>query len=527
MVRETCLVFIFMFLVMPPASQAGTTAREDTIAVAQSNDEFTKLRNAAELGDADAMYALGDNYYYGEGVAEDSDKATEWYSKAIESYSKAAKNEGSSNAMFKLGQMYYWGEGVTEDVNTALEWYHKAAQAGNSEAMYELGDIHYDGENVEQDYEKALKWFHKAAEKGNSDAVYKIGLMHETGKGVEKDYIEAKEWYKEAIELGDNDAKIRIAIIFLKKYYKIALWGFLGVLIVGGFVFGHEKKALVDNTKTFEIADELREWTLAVTIRRYVGGLFTYIIYWLTLWGSMSRVIGASLSPDKAKEQVEIGAIKSVWEYGWGDHYIGFLISFCFVTYCSAVLSGATAKKKGALVASMANLPVIIFMLLACWFSYFVAEKIDIESPIAWKIIMPLSIVGSIYFSIIGGHAGKVVQESDFEENTIFGIKPFHWSWLWLICSIYIQGIFHALAPVIKWSWEEGYGPGIFQMLLLLIYGYPMYLMYQILSGEILARKNVLIRIISFIGIYLGGLIAAVLFELLRFGLSRLISNMF
>ena len=166
-------------------------------------------------------------------------------------------------------------------------------------------------------------------------------------------------------------------------------------------------------------------------------------------------------------------------------------------------------------------------MLLVCCFFYFASIDIDVESPIAWKIVLPLSIAGSIYFSILGGYTGKGVQESDFKENSILGIRPFHWSWLWLISSLYIQGIIYALIPIIKWSWDDGYGPGIFQILSLLIYGYPMYLMYQILSGELLARKNRVIRIVSFIGIYLGGIIAALLFDLIRFGLYKLLSYIF
>jgi len=562
MARETSIVFAFLVLVIPFAKQAETTAQEGTLSSTQRNDEIIQLRNAAELGDANAMFKLGEVYFYGDGVAddanvavewyceaakagqtdamyelgtlyelgwgviEDANEAAKWYGNAIASYAKNAET-GNSDAMFKLGEMYDLGMGVTQDANTALEWYHKASDAGNTEAMYELGDAYYFGERVEQDYVKALEWFQKAAEDGSSDAMYKVGLMYETGKGVNKDYEQAKGWYKEAIELGDNGAKMQIAIIYLKKYYKISLWGFLTVLVAGGFIYGHKKKILVEDTKTFKIANDLRDWTLGMTVRRYVGALFVYLIYWLTLWESMTKVVGVALSPDKARDLVEIGTIESVWEYGWGDHYIWFLISFCFVTFCCAALAGATAKKKGTLVSSIANLPVIIFMLLVCWFFYIDAVDIDVESPIAWKIILPLSIAGSIYFSALGGHIGKEVQESDFKENSILGIRPFHWSWLWFIGYIYLVGIFYALIPIIKWSWDDGYGPGVFQILSLFIYGYSIYLMYQILSGEILARKNVSIRIVSFIGIYLGGLIAAFLFELLLFGLGKLISYIF
>ncbi len=491
-----------------------------------SNEAVKWFTRAAEQGKSYAQYSLGLMYYYGDEIPQDYNEAIKWFSKAAEL--------GDANSMFKLGEIYSYGEGVAEDSNIAVEWYLEAAQAGNVEAMYELGDRFNFGRGVTEDANKAAEWYGKAielyrrdADAGDKDAMYKIGFMYETGRGVDKNYEEARNWYKKAIELGGHEANKRLVVIFAKKYYKIALWGFLTVLVAGGFVYGHEKRTSVEDTMIFQVANELRDWTLWMNVKRYAGALFLYFIYWLILWGSMTKVIGATLSPDKARKLVEIGEIESVWEYGWGDHYIWFLISFCFVTFCSAVLAGATAKKKGVLVASIANLPLIIFMLLTCWVFYTNAIGINVESPIAWKIILPLSIAGSIYFSILGGYAGEEAQESDFKENSILGIRPLHWSWLWLISPLYIQGIVYALVPIIKWSWQGNYMPSIFQILCLFIYGYPMYLMYQILSGEILARKNVLIKIVSFIGVYLGGLTAAFLFDLMRLGLFKLISRIF
>jgi hypothetical protein len=431
---------------------------------------------------------------------------------------------GDAEAMFELGQRYDYGLGVDKDSKMALEWYSKAAEAGNPEAMFEIANIYYDGDYVEQDYAKALEWFQKAAEDEHSDAMYNLGLMYETGRGVEKDYAQANYWYSKAVELGDEKAKMRTAFILIKKFYKIVLSFFLAILLVGGFLFGREKSVLDDDSITFEIADEPSSWSLLKTVRRYVGALFIYLIYWLTLWGSMVRVVGASLSPEKAQELVEDGQIGSVWEYGWGDHYIWFLIAFCFVTYCCAALAGATAKKKGALVASLANLPIVIFCLVFCWLFYIDALGITVESPVAWKIVGPLTIVGSIYFSILGGYSGKEFQEKEFGDNTILGIRPFHWLWVWLFSSIYIQEIVHAAIPLLSWS--EGVASFI-HVLRLLICVYPIFLMYQILSGEILARKNVFIRIIAFIGIYVGGIIASVLFQLLLYGIGKVLSSIF
>lgn len=483
---------------------------------------FDSYNRDAQSGSSDAMYRLGDMYYYGWGTTEDTNEAIIWYTKAA--------NAGDSDAMYELGETFRYGWGVAEDPNKADKWYMKAfnsyhedAKAGNSDAAQKIAEMYENGEGVTKDNSKALEWYSKAAEYGNSEAMCRIGLMYENGKGVGKDYRRAKSWYKKAIELGDDEANMRLVVIFVKEYYKFVLWGFLTILVAGGLVYGYEKTALAEDTKTFEITNEQRGWTLGMTVRRYVGALSIYLIYWLILWGAIRQVVGTTLSPEKAAEQKERGIIESVWEYGWGDHYIWFLITFCLVTFCSGALAGATAKKRGALVASVANLPVIVFTSFFCWIFFIGALSVDVESPMAWKIILLLSILGSILFSLYGGHAGEYCQNQEFSRSTILGIRPFHWSWLWIISSPYIRGIAYALIPVINWDFEENYGAFIF---CLLIYGYPMYLMYQILAGEILAKKRSLVKIVSFIGIYLGGLIAALLFELLLFGLFKLISRL-
>jgi len=521
---------------------------------------------AAEAGSSRAMLLLAEMYEEGNGVSKDDEKSEEWHQKAFDSYNRDAE-AGSSNAMYRLGDMYYYGWGVTEDANEAIIWYTKAANAGDSDAMYELGDtfrygwdvaedpnkadewymkafnsyhkdveagnseaalkvaeMYENGKGVTRDDSKALEWYSKAAEYGNNDAMRRIGLMYENGKGVEKDYEQAKSWYKKAIELGNDEANMRLVVINVKEYYKFILWGFLTIFVVGGFIYGYQKRTLDEETIICEITDEPRNWTLGMTIRRYVGALFIYLIYWLILWGPIRQVAGARLSPEEARDLVDSGIIGSTFEYGWGDHYIWFLITFCCVTFCSGALAGATAKKRGAVVASIANLPVIVFTSFFCWLFFIGAFGLNVESPMAWKIIIPLSILGSILFSMYGGLIGEDYQNQEFSHRTILGIRPFHWSWLWIISAPYIRGIAYALIPVINWDFEGNYGAFIFH---LLIYGYPIYLMYQILAGEMLTERRRLVKILSFIGIYFGGLIAAVLFELLLFGLFKLISYIF
>lgn len=182
----------------------------------------------------------------------------------------------------------------------------------------------------------------------------------------------------------------------------------------------------------------LSKW---IVVRCYIGAFFIYIIYWGTLFGAIRNVAGATFSPKEAGELVEEGVIDSIWEYGWGDHYILFLIAFCFVTFCCAVLAGATAKKKGAIVASIANLPIIVLASVLCYFLYVGTTNVDIKSPITWKVILPLSIFGSMFFSIIGGSVGEKWQNNMFKINTILGIRPLHWWWLIFPLNLVVQAL--------------------------------------------------------------------------------------
>lgn len=472
--RTSCLILVCLILTIPYVIEAEVTPQEvkETEQLIPIEDEIIQFRNSAELGDANAMFKLGEIYSYGEGVTEDANIAVEWYLKAAQ--------VGNAEAMYKLGDMYYFGEGVNEDTNEAIIWYTKAANAGHSKAMYELGDTYYygwgvqedsnkadewyskafrtyckdaetgdsyamqqvakmyeNGEGVTKDYTQALQWYSKAAEAGNIDAMYRIGLMYENGKGVSKDYEQAKNWYRKAIESGDNEANLRLVVIYMKEYYKVVLWGFLAVFIVGGFIYAIERKQTDEDVKLLDIDKRPRKWGFWITIRRYVGGFFIYLLYWLTLWGAFTRVVGATLSGHHASELVEEGAIESIWDYGWGNHYIWFLFIFCFVTYCSAVLAGATAKKKGVVVAVIANLPVVVFSSLACILLY--VSQIKVESSIAWKVVLPVSILGSIFFSVVGGSAGERWQNNTFSSKTIFGIRPLHWWWLIFPLNLVIQ----------------------------------------------------------------------------------------
>jgi uncharacterized caspase-like protein len=74
---------------------------------------------AAEAGDAEAQYYVGEIYEKGLGTEPDYAKAAEWYRRSAE--------QGYARAQTNLGFLYEQGLGVEADPRQALEWYRQAS----------------------------------------------------------------------------------------------------------------------------------------------------------------------------------------------------------------------------------------------------------------------------------------------------------------------------------------------------------------------------------------------------------------
>ena len=62
------------------------------------------------------------------------------HKKAIEWYEKAAE-QGDAEAQYNLGNMYYHGHGVDVNHKKAVEWFKKAAEQGHRRAQIVLRTI--------------------------------------------------------------------------------------------------------------------------------------------------------------------------------------------------------------------------------------------------------------------------------------------------------------------------------------------------------------------------------------------------
>jgi hypothetical protein len=98
---------------------------------AERTDAITQYRKAAEQGDAEAQYNLGEAYYEGDGGSQDYAQAVMWWLKAAE--------QGWAAAQYQLGCAYSAGEGVPKDYVKAHMWFSlesECAYAGGSRTFF-------------------------------------------------------------------------------------------------------------------------------------------------------------------------------------------------------------------------------------------------------------------------------------------------------------------------------------------------------------------------------------------------------
>ena len=229
----------FLIQVKPPLDRSGMKILR--IPMRSSNDEDERInqyREAAEAGDADAQFELGEVYASRSGETN-TVEAIKWYKKAAEqghakahyklgvsyaeltghrqesqdSYRRAAEM-GVPEAQLWLGH-YYEIISRTRNHEEAEKWYRKAAEQGNAEAQRALGVFYLLGTNGEvRDKEESFKWFQKAAEQGDARGRAWLGRCFADGIGVAKNDLEALKWFRLAAEQGERGAQYSLG-----KYY--------------------------------------------------------------------------------------------------------------------------------------------------------------------------------------------------------------------------------------------------------------------------------------------------------------------
>ena len=153
---------------------------------------ISRIRNAAEKGDAEAQNKLGLLLDGGAFGKQDYAQAAVWY--------RRGADQGSAKAQFNLASLYYNGQGVPKDHVMAATWYHRAAEQGDPDSQVRLGGLYRDGKGVTKDIAQTLYWYRRAADGGHAPAQNLLAVLYANGQEVQQDYEQAAQWYRKAAD---------------------------------------------------------------------------------------------------------------------------------------------------------------------------------------------------------------------------------------------------------------------------------------------------------------------------------------
>jgi len=215
-----------------------------------NEDTLENIMKAAEQGDANASYKLGQHYLNGED--RDYKKALSWF--------VTAANQGHAHAPYYCGDandyisahFNQYGDPLKPFFQTDLEkankWYAIGAERGDYYAQKRLAEKYAKGMGIPKDLEKTNYWYTKAAEQGDQSAQYELGVNYANGSGIPKDLEKAKYWIAQAAEQGYEDAQKALIQLDAGHLPKKNIYGFCDVIgaiigaifvaVIGAIIFG-------------------------------------------------------------------------------------------------------------------------------------------------------------------------------------------------------------------------------------------------------------------------------------------------
>ncbi|MBE5838445.1 GH25 family lysozyme [Butyrivibrio sp.] len=159
------------------------------------NKAISLFNEAIDLGDDHAYFNLGDTYI-----------ELKNYVLAKECLEKAVEAEDYSNIL--LGNLYEDGAGVAQDYDKAREYYEKAYGLEIIEGAYFLGRLYLSGKGVSEDVDKARKYIEEAVNGGYERAYYELGAIHvhyaEKGIDAESNLNKGIDFLKKAPDYLDD-----------------------------------------------------------------------------------------------------------------------------------------------------------------------------------------------------------------------------------------------------------------------------------------------------------------------------------
>ena len=113
--------------------------------------------------------------------------------------------QGNDHAQFYLATRLQKGQGVAQNTQQAIQWYTRAAEQGVAPAQLNLAIMYLRGEGVKPNLQQARLWLEKAAMRGDNRASYTLALLDEKQQNL----VDAYKWYDLAARDGMLDEKVR------------------------------------------------------------------------------------------------------------------------------------------------------------------------------------------------------------------------------------------------------------------------------------------------------------------------------
>ena len=238
---------LLTFLAAPVAHAAPT--QEDVAAARLAYIEgdydaaLKVIQEGAEAGNAMALNILGAASLDGRGVAQDTDKAIEFFeraakagevrgyfnlgtlfiegsppvepdrARAIREFQSAA-DQGYAPAMTALGRLQETAEPPNHEA--AADWYEKGHKAGDVVGTTNLAHAYVQGIGRNENWIKARVLYTEAAARGYPRAFNDLGVIHEEGYGVHMDQLTAYSFFLQGVNAGYPKAGKNIAELILK-----------------------------------------------------------------------------------------------------------------------------------------------------------------------------------------------------------------------------------------------------------------------------------------------------------------------
>jgi TPR repeat protein len=151
----------------------------------ESSRALPLFREAAKLGDTEAMISLYFVYRNGKGVAADRGEALKWVTQSAEA--------GNAYGMCLLGSFYEnpgWEktpEGTRfpqSNMAEAVRWYRRSAALDWPGGQYHLGLCYLKGEGVDENPALGLDYIRKAADQAQLHALVELACLYTRGIGM-------------------------------------------------------------------------------------------------------------------------------------------------------------------------------------------------------------------------------------------------------------------------------------------------------------------------------------------------------